>query len=115
MTKEEKRILFEMNENKARSPFSPADLINGIAKGDQGIIENLVVKGYIQEIPTDMGFRGLPYSIKFYRLSEKGLALKYNFFSRIWFNVKSEIAVFVGVTSIIFSTISIIISIYSKR
>lgn len=85
MTKEEKIILKKAIKNK-EGLLSPATMINGIAKRDQQSVENLVVKGYLEEVPRDKtGLQGNTYTVRFYRVTEKGLA-RVNLIKWIWFN-----------------------------
>ena len=49
--------------------FSPEALIDGIAQKDRRSVENLVVRGYIEEVSQDVkGIKlGSTYSVNFYR------------------------------------------------
>jgi len=73
--------------------LSPADLINGIAKRDRRSVENLVVKGYIEEVSQDVGGvrLGSTHSVNFYRATEKGLIEFAPWYKRIWFWVRGDV------------------------
>mgnify|MGYP000607281592 CR=1 FL=1 len=102
MTKDERRILKKL-VNRG-DLLSPAKLINGIAKGDRRSVENLVVKGYIEEVPQDMhGPRGT-YTLNFYRATEKGLLVFAPWYKRIWSAIKRDIR------TVIISTITAVIT-----
>lgn len=107
MTKKEKDILIKAHK-AAQNEFSPADLVNGIAGHDQKSVDNLVIKGYFEEIPRD-GYShldGTPYTINFYRFTEKGLAYFF-WHKRIFYKIKTNIAIFVGISSIILGIASL--------
>ena len=52
MNEKEKNILREVVNRGGL--LSPADLINGVAQHDRRPVDNLVVKGYIEEVPQDV-------------------------------------------------------------
>ena len=53
MSEDEKNILLLATERK-QGVYSPVDMINGIALGKRNLVENLVVKGYLEEVPTEI-------------------------------------------------------------
>lgn len=108
MTKNEKRILKAVVDRGGL--LSPADLINGIAQRDRRSVENLVVKGYIEEVPQDMhGIRGNTYTLNFYRATEKGLLVFAPWYKRFWFSVKGDVRTVLisAITAVIITLITI--------
>ena len=92
--------------------LSPADLINGIAKGNRKPIENLVVRGYLEEVPQAVkGIKlGTMYSLNFYRATEKGLLVFSPWYSKVWNLMKGDIRTIVisAITALITSMIAIL-------
>lgn len=117
MTKNEKRILKVVVE-RHEGLLSPADLINGIAQRDRRSVENLVVKGYIEEVPQDMhgGMNGSTYTLNFYRATERGLLVFAPWYTKIWAGMKGDIRTIVisGITALITSLIAIFIEKFLK-
>lgn len=109
MTIKEKDILKQLVES-ADGVLLPADFINGIAKRDRRTVENLVSKGYVEEVPVDKeGLRGT-YKINFYRATEKGLMEFSHFLTKMWYKFKTQVPLWVGVFSIVVGISSIVIS-----
>ncbi|MFH0732982.1 MAG: hypothetical protein V2A72_08740 [Candidatus Omnitrophota bacterium] len=111
MTRNEKIILKAMVDRGGL--LSPADLINGIAQRDRKSVENLVVRGYLEEVPQDMkGVRlGTTYSLNFYRATEKGLLVFSPWYIRIWHGLKGDVRTIViaAITALVTSMIAIFI------
>ncbi len=108
MTEEEKRILKAVVNRGGL--LSPADLINGIAQGDRKPVENLVVRGYIEEVPQDMhGGLGNTYTLNFYRATEKGLLVFMSWYVKTWSGIKGNIRTIIvsAITALITSLIAI--------
>ena len=76
----------------AEGLLSPADVINGIAQHDRRSVENLVVMGYIEEVPVELHSvdRG-PYKVDFYRATQKGLIACYPWYGRLWHYFRGDI------------------------
>ena len=93
--------------------LSPSDLINGIARQDRRVVENLVVRGYIEEVPQDVkGIKlGSTYSVNFYRATEKGLLVFSPWYSRVWHWLKGDVRTIViaAVTALITSLVAIFV------
>ncbi len=107
MTKEEKRILKEIVTRGGL--LSPATVINAIAKGDRRSVENLVVKGYIEEVPQDIQGPRDTYTLNFYRATEKGLLVFAPLYKRILFAIKGDIRTIIisAITALITTLITI--------
>jgi len=104
MTENEHKILKSVVDRGGL--LSPADLINGIARRDRRSVENLVVCGYLEEVPQDMkGVKlGTTYLLNFYRSTEKGLLVFSPWYIKIWHGIK------VDIRTIIIATITAIIT-----
>jgi len=93
--------------------LSPADLINGIAQRDRKAVENLVVRGYIEEVPQDIkGIKlGSTYSVNFYRATEKGLLVFSPWYAKIWYGMRGDVRTIVisSITALITALIAIFI------
>ncbi|MDP2695786.1 MAG: hypothetical protein Q8O87_00875 [bacterium] len=111
MTKYEKLILKAVVDRGGL--LSPADLINGIARQDRRLVENLVVRGYIEEVPQDMeGVRlGSTYTLNFYRATEKGLLVFSPWYTRMWHVLRGDVRTMViaAITALITSAIAIFV------
>lgn len=111
MTENEKRILKAVVDRGGL--LSPADLINGVAQHDRKPVENLVVRGYLEEVPQDMkGIRlGTTYSLNFYRATEKGLLVFSPWYIKIWRGMKGDVRTIVisAITALITTLIAIFI------
>ena len=111
MTEDEKRILKVVVDRGGL--LSPADLINGVAKQDRKPVENLVVRGYLEEVPQDMkGIKlGSTYSLNFYRATEKGLLVFAPWYQRMWHSLKGDIrtVVIAAITALITSVVTFFI------
>jgi len=108
MTKDEKRILRAVIDRGGL--LSPADLINGIAQRDRRSVENLVVKGYIEEVPQDMhGMHGNTYTLNFYRATEKGLLVFAPWYIKMWTGIKGDLRTVIisAITALITTLITI--------
>ena len=106
MTENEKRILKAVVNRGGL--LSPADLINGIAQHDRKSVENLVVRGYLQEVPQDMkGIKlGTTYSLHFYRATEKGLLVFSPWYTKIWHGMKGDVrTIVISVITALFTTL----------
>ncbi len=110
MNIEERKILKALTDDR-RGLLSPADFVNGIAQHDRRAVENLVTGGYVEEVPQDVngGHRGT-YSINFYRATEKGRNVFSPWRQKVWFNLKTETSLWVGISSIMIGVLSILIS-----
>lgn len=109
MNKQQKQILKSVVEHH-KGLLSPADLINGIAKRDQRSVENLVAKGYLEEVPREhRDVQGGYYTINFYRATEKGLSTFLPWYKRFWIGAKGDFrTIFISViTALITSLIAI--------
>ena len=109
MTKNEKRILKEVVGRGGL--LSPADLINGIARRDRRSVENLVVKGYIEEVSQDQGSRGHNYTLNFYRATEKCLLVFSPWYVRAWHGLKGDLRTITiaAITALVTSVVAIFI------
>ncbi|MDO8558364.1 MAG: hypothetical protein Q7S09_04230 [bacterium] len=115
MTKKERDILKAVVVDRPQGLFSPADLINGIAQHDRRAVENLVARGYLEEVPQDQLGHDHSYSINFYRATEKGLTVFAPFYQRAWFGLKNNTSLYVGISSIVFGILTISISTFVSR
>lgn len=111
MTEYEKLILKAVVDRGGL--LSPADLINGIARQDRRVVENLVVRGYIEEVPQDMkGVKlGSTYTLNFYRATEKGLLVFSPWYTRMWHGLKGDVRTIViaTITALVTSLIAIFV------
>lgn len=111
MTESEKKILKVVVDRGGL--LSPADLINGIAKQDRKSVENLVARGYLEEVPQDMkGIKlGTTYSLNFYRATEKGLLVFSPWQAKMWHGMKGDVRTIViaAITALITSATTIFI------
>ena len=111
MTKNEKIILKSVVDRGGL--LSPTDLINGIAQRDRKSVENLVVKGYLEEVPQDIkGIKlGTTYSLNFYRATEKGLLVFSLWYARVWHGMKGDVRTIIiaAITALITSMIAIFV------
>ena len=111
MTKNERKILKAVVDRGGL--LSPADLINGIAQHDRKPVENLVVKGYLEEVPQDMkGIKlGSTYTLNFYRATEKGLLVFSPWYTRAWHVMRGDVRTVVisAITALVTSLIAIFI------
>jgi len=116
MTNNERNILKAVVDRGGL--LSPADLINGIAQQDRKSVENLVVKGYLEEVPQDMkGIKlGTTYSLNFYRATEKGLMVFQPWYIRMWHGLKGDVRTIIiaAITALITSLIAIFIDKFLK-
>ncbi len=108
MSPQEKEVLKTVVERGGL--FSPADLINAIANHDRRIVENLVVRGFLEEVPQDMGGNGLDYTLNFYRATEKGIMQFAPWVQWTFFNFKTNTAVWVGASSMVLGVAGLIFS-----
>lgn len=113
MTENEKRILKAVVDRGGL--LSPADLINGIAQRDRKSVENLVVRGYLEEVPQDVkGVRlGSTYSLNFYRATEKGLLVFSPWYAKVWHGMKGDVRTIV--ISAITALITALIAIFAEK
>jgi len=99
MNNEEKQVLKAVVEHTS-GLLSPATLINGIAHGNRRVVENLVVKGYLEEVPQDRPFRrDRTYSLNFYRITEKGIMQFAPGYKKAWFAFKNDVVLYIGLAS----------------
>lgn len=106
--KKEERDVLEKAVNSREGQISPATMINSYAGGDQSVVERLVSQGYLERVyQFQEGLHQATYSIIFYAVTEKGLMYFAPFFVRVWFNFKSNTALWVGVFSIFVGATSI--------
>ena len=112
MTEKEKGIL-KLSIERKQGLYSPADMINGIAGQNRQIVENLVVKGYLEEVPTQIP-TGTTYN--FYRVTHKGLMVFNPWYEKIWYNLKGDLrtVIFSVITAIITTIITVIVGKYIK-
>jgi len=106
----EKKILQEAI-SRDNGLFSPADMINGIAKRDRKSVENLVVRGYLEEVPVDKtGLQGNTYTLQFYRVTEKGLNVFEPWHKKLWFMMRGDVrTIIISVITAVISTIVILL------
>lgn len=95
MSKDEKRVLKALVEDRT-GIMTPSDLIGDVAKRNRRLVENLVVKGYIEEIPqTYNPWPGLPGStlrtITCYRATHKGLMVFNSWYEKAWFALRGDL------------------------
>ena len=90
MSAKEKEILSQAVERGGL--LSPADLISGIAQGDRKSVENLVAKGYLEEVAQaiDTVKMGSAKSVNFYRVSAKGLMVFEPWHVRFWELIRGD-------------------------
>ena len=101
MNQKEKSVLKKAVDSH-EGQISPATMINGYAGGDQGLVERLVSQGYLERVyQFREGLRNATYSIIFYTVTEKGWMQFASPSERLWFAFKTNVALWVGVFSII--------------
>jgi hypothetical protein len=92
MNNEERNILKMVVKQGGLLP--PVDVINIFAKRDRRPVENLVVKGFLEEVPKEMNgvFSNSPKTtVVFYRATEKGLHVFSPLYIRMWYRIKGDI------------------------
>ncbi len=104
MNKEELRILKTVVERGGL--FSPVDLINGIANQNRRPVENLVVTGYLEEVPQTVPDPRGHRVTTFYRASEKGINRFTSWNKRLWFDFKNNTTLYIATASIVFGLVS---------
>ena len=111
---EKERIILREVVNRG-GLLSPADLINGIAKQDRRSVENLVVKGYIEEVSQDVeGVKlGSTHSVNFYRATEKGLIEFSPRHQRLWFWLRGDVRTVI--IAIITALVTTLITVFIER
>lgn len=108
MNKKE-RIVLKKAVDSHEGQISPANIINGYAEGDQGLVERLVGRGYLERIyQFREGLHQSTYSIIFYAVTEKGLMEFAQPVQRCIFWAKNNVALWVGVFSVMVGALSII-------
>lgn len=113
MKKETKEIL-KKAVDCPKGKFSPADMVNGIAGGNDKQVEWLVVHKYLENVPVDKpGFHGDYYTLQFYRVSEKGYTIFAPWYKRVWFFVRGDIRTII--ISVITSILTILAAIFANR
>ena len=113
MTKQEKIILrsaIDSNEGL----LSPAILINSIAGRDRQSVENLVVQGYLEEVPRELSdnHHGY-YTENFYRVTAKGLTLFAPGYTKLWLWIQHDIRTIV--ITVITATITTVITLSVQK
>jgi hypothetical protein len=115
MNKEE-RLILKAAIDHHKGLLSPAELINSIANGNRKRVENLVIKGYLHEVPQSIAdFPNGQKTLHFYRVSEKGINYFASWYKRVWFDFKYNTTLYLAVASIIFGIISSIASWYTVQ
>ncbi|MDO8604438.1 MAG: hypothetical protein Q7K40_03515 [bacterium] len=109
MIKEEKEVLRIAIERK-QGLYSPAEMINGIAGHNRKLVEDLVVKGYLEEVSQQIS-TGAVYN--FYRVSHKGLILFSSWYKKLWFSFRNDLRVII--VSIVASSITTIVAIMIEK
>lgn len=109
MNKKEKNILQKLVEHK-EGILSPADFVNGVAQRDRRAVDNLIARGYVEEVPQDMNGGIGTYSINFYRATEKGIMQFAPWHEKGWYNFKEQTPLWVGIFSIVLGILTITIS-----
>ena len=90
--------------NHPSGQLSEAEFINGLAKHNRRLVENLVVKQYVEEVPrTLVALNGGSYSVNFYRATAKGIVEFASWYEKMWFYMKGDIrtAIFSIITALI--------------
>lgn len=114
MNKKEKEILRMAIERK-QGLYSPSEMINGISHQDRSLIEDLVVKGYLEEVPQEVpgGPNHGSMTINFYRVSHKSLVSFDSWYKRLWFYFKGDLRIVI--VSIITSAVVTILTILIEK
>lgn len=112
MTEKEKSILKKAVDSH-EGQISPSTMINGYAEGNQGLVERLVSQGYLERVyQFREGLHQATYSIIFYAVTEKGLMQFASVPTRLWFNFKSQITLWIGIVSVVVSVGAFISTLY---
>lgn len=90
MTNNEKSVLRKLI-NDQRGLLSPVDLINGIANHDRRVVEALVAKRYIEEVPQIIPDFNGGHTVNFYRATQKAYDKFAPWYNRIWQNISSDL------------------------
>lgn len=110
MTKEEKQILKKAVDSND-GLISPASMINSYAGGNQRLVETLVSNGYLERVyQFKEGIHQATYSVIFYAVTEKGQMEFKPKITFLWFYFKNNIALWVGLFSILVGSISVILT-----
>ena len=108
MDKKEKEILRKIFLYHERL-LSPATLINSIAEHNERLVQSLVAKKYIEEVPRDkIGLGGSVSVINFYRITEKGLMVFASWYKKFWKFFTNDMAKILSIIATILSIIAII-------
>lgn len=109
MKKETKEILKKAVDHPSGA-LSPANMINGIAGGNDKQVEWLVAHKYLENIPVDHpGIHGGFYTLQFYRVSEKGYTVFAPWYERMWFFLRGDIRiVIISIITAILTTLATI-------
>ena len=106
MNQEEQKILKAVVEHHS-GLLSPAEMFNGIASHDRKIVEKLVIKGYIEEVPQPVPeFPQGHKMLNFYRATEKGHSAFEPWYKKFWFSFKNNTTLYIAIASIIFGLVS---------
>lgn len=113
MDSEGKRILQEA-VSRPTGLFSPADMINGIAKHNEKAVNKLVSLGYLEEVPTQIH---TGTTLNFYRVTEQGMRALAPLYTQIWFAIKNDIRTIAvsAITALITSIVTIFINNYLSK
>lgn len=114
MNKKEKEVLKIAIERK-RGLYSPAEMINVIANYNRSLIEDLVVKGYLEEVQQEVpgGPNHGSMTINFYRVSHKSLVYFEPWYKRLWFYFNGDLRIII--VSIITSAVVTILTILIEK
>jgi len=105
LSRQEKELLKKaLLYNKGQ--LSPVDIITGCANGDEKVVERLVSKGYIERVYHFKEGIKSTYSITFYTITEKGMVACESILPRLKYYFKANLALIVGIVSIILGIFS---------
>lgn len=91
MNNKEREILKKVVDQGGLLP--PVDVINIFAGHDRKPVDNLVVKGFLEEVPKEIkGIKLGTYTTEnFYRATEKGLLVFSPWYTRAWGKIKDDL------------------------
>ena len=104
MNEKQKRYLKKTVEADS-GLLSPSEFINNVCKRDKKNAHDLIVRGFIEEVPEIVADR----KYNFYRATEKGRSIFYPWYKKIWFYFKGDLRTIIVslVTSLLITGLTI--------
>ncbi len=110
------RNILEKAKSSNEGLLSPATL-NSMANQDKRSVENLVARGYLENVPVDKtNLHGGTYTLQFFRVTEKGLNVFEPWYEKLWFMMKGDIRTIIisVITAVIVTILTLLINHFLK-